>query len=431
MQWRRIHILLPIITVFLLSWYLYTLKEIVPFHEDEHVYINRAIFYDLYSKKDFSSPLWHRYESYDVKLPELIYGMIITKYKKTSVQDYIAVVGFNTSVTGEDSWNHYYARQYLPMSELPRLIYDRIEPVRIARWGSLALSIGSLLSLVAIWLLLDDWLAGLIAVLLLGLHPLYTYATLTAMGDGPLAFFSLLTLLVSLLLSRSARKTGRYIFLSVLLGVFSGFAVSSKLNGLLSFFYACTASFVCVVQNNSNKRMLHACISMLLILFIGATVVLVINPHLWNSPIHNFLQMGYDRKAIIAFQQGLFPQDALRTPSERVAAVLRWAFSRHESYGVFPIVWQEVALTLVGVFALLCEIYKSYDATFVMSHKRTSLVLFSAWCLIIAGATTVLIPLDWNRYYLPIVIVVTMVQSFGASFALRTIFAAGRRTLRE
>jgi hypothetical protein len=411
-------LLIVLIILGILSFRLYQFKEIVPFHEDEHVYINRAIFFDLYYKKDFDSFLWHSFESDYSKLPDLIYGATLVSHKKMSVQSYMSLVDFNTDANGRNSWNVRYSQEYKPMSELPDEIYKRIEPVRMARSASLFFSIGSLICIFLIWWVLNDWLAGLVALLLAGFHPLFVYVTLNVMGDGPLVFFSILTFLFSLLYIRALLKKEYTLGLASVIGLSLGLAISSKLNGLFSLIYILGLLIFLALQKNQKKQVVNIGLGLLFVILICFNTILLTTPQIWEKPISGFLEMIQTRSAIIEAQQRMFASDALHTLPERLVAVSQWVFSWHDGYGKFPPKWENVTVFLIGIFALVSKVTKkSVDNE--IKHYQQLLKSFLAWVVIIGGMTTALLPLNWNRYYLPIVLVVIMTQAFGISFLIK------------
>lgn len=92
---------------------LYTQGQVFPYHEDEHVFINRGVYFDLYRKQDFTNPQWRSWEAYDVpKFAELMYGLTLYLHGHHDIQSYLSQVKFNEGSDKEDGWNKYYSRRF-------------------------------------------------------------------------------------------------------------------------------------------------------------------------------------------------------------------------------------------------------------------------------------------------------------------------------
>lgn len=398
-----------------LSFHLYQMKSVVPFHEDEHVYMNRTIFFDLYLQKNFTDPIWFRFENDYSKLPDLLYGAALTLHTGTSTQTYLSRVKFNEDLIDRRSWNVRYSQEYKPLSQLPKEIYERVEPVRVARWVSWGLTIGSLVCVMAIGWVLGDWLAGVLAAGMLGFHPLFVYVMLTAMGDAPLIFFSSLTLLLSLVWLRALRS-GQYHFgWAMVLGITVGLAVSSKLNGVFSAVSVIGLFCLATFWSQEKKKMREAGLAFLIMSMTCVNTLLLLTPQIWSHPISGFMDMIHQRNEIARNQQEWFSSDALLTFTDRLEIALLWLFSWHDGYGDFPVQWEQVGLFLAGILTLGSKLKHILDKKSLSLHAQL-LIAFLLWVSCVGGLTLVSIPLNWNRYYLPMVLIVIMIQATGASF---------------
>jgi 4-amino-4-deoxy-L-arabinose transferase-like glycosyltransferase len=285
---------------------------------------------------------------------------------------------------------------------------------------------------------------GLAAALLFGLNALTQLHGRRAMAEGPALFFSVLTVWGVVHLTRLSDKAAgldrRIVGLSALVGVSLGLAAASKHTGAALILVACPAAGLALMQRPwPLARRWTAAAGVSLTLALGSLLTAwALNPILYRAPLANTRAMLAARVEFTQRQIDtigyLFPHLLTPTPLARLRAALLEIFLRP------PAVWD------VPIYAAdqasQAEAYLSSPATAWSRHPLAGAVLlgltlaglaFSAlrvarnrfgphtrgeqifwlWLAVTLGLILLIIPLDWQRYFFPLLPPACLFASLG------------------
>lgn len=400
------------------------------FQEDEHIFVRRGIFLDYYLAGKFFDPIWQSFDSYDVpKFGEFFYGAVLRLYFGQSTQAYLESVPLFLSPI--DSPDHFWYAEYsrnscCTIQDLPPHIQERLQPILLARKFSVFFALFSLAILFAIGWRSKSWLMGVLIVVILGQNILFKDSMTTAMGDGPLIFWSVLyALCVGLFLKYfQENRTKKYKLLFILAAISSGLATATKLNGVINVIH-----FLLVAQLFLHWKIDPFRVLKYQVCFVGIAYVtfFVLNPFLWTDPLRNSMFMNITRQVTIEKQQAFSEKNdqSLRTVPNRILRSYQRTLASNSYYNNFklqPELPIDLTLFLAGgvlLFNRLKKMTKLPNFAIKFAEKTS----FGVWILLWGLITTLLIPLDWDHYYLPIVLGISVLQSYTISEFLEKLLA--------
>ena len=344
-----------------------------------------------------------------------------------------------------------------PAYDLPGL-YDWMKPVSInrafgnvptiddivlSRWPSAAFTA---LAVIPLFLLMRQLPSSrpiaYVAVVLYALHPVILVNGRRAVMEGSLIFGSLATICWLVIMTRAAQQARSQGFLKhipvwlryVVLGLLAGFTVATKFSGIFVAAAVIVAIIADGLRHNDARR---------LMLFLGITVAsmavmwLVLNPAYWNDPVGAVGVMLRERDYLLANQTHSSPL-RYSTLWQRLDAALvqpyvappqfselsSWTYmiaDQVEAYQASPLAgWNpgvvgNVLLTLLAVFGLGGLAYQALD----MQPVAWAMLAWTGLTLL----ETLTIPLGWQRYYLPLMLVSIVLTAVGTErlwLAIRT-----------
>lgn len=307
--------------------------------------------------------------------------------------------------------------------------------LNLARWAS---AIFAALAVVPMFML--GWHLRLRALaypaaLLYALHPVILLNGRRAMQEGSLMFFSLFSLywLVALIVAEhSATARGFMVRLPAWaryggLGILIGLTVASKHTGVVVAGAALLGALSTGIVREAPPRLLRPLLWVAFAGIVGALTWFALSPHLWNAPLAALRTIWTARSELLSLQTAdsalahpdlgarllaivtqpfLSPPQYYESPSwagaldEQIAAYQRSATNGWD-WGV-PI---GVVLTGLALFGGL---------TILLEARRRNLI---AWAILLwAGATVcmcLLMPVNWQRYYLPLILVAIVLAAEG------------------
>jgi len=208
----------------------------------------------------------------------------------------------------------------------------------------------------------------------------------------------------------------------VLTGISGGLATSAKLTGVISMIYF--IALILSVNIRFKKSFWTIVFHMLLSCYISVGVFVGLHPFLWHDPVQNAVNMiNYWNQLNVSVMQIRFPYDALRTVLEKIHSIYRFVFAYDSNYGNFSLfqlplyVPIDLILFLIGICFSVSKFLKTPN------EEKVRYAGFLLWVGVFILVITLKIPLAWDRYYLPLVLVVTFVQALvlseGCTSALR------------
>jgi len=406
----------------------------VPFHPDESTFL----FMSAEFERITSNPFGLACVSTGDLTPVMRYRMIdapLTRYIIGAGRSVAALPPPATDWDWSGSWGENQASGALPAAVL----------LQIGRFSIASLFPLSLILLYLIALKLDGRLLGVVVVIIFSMNPLILLHTRRAMAEGALIFAILLALHAFL-------HADRYPFLA---GLAIALAFNAKHSaGLLlpvGVFAACWTS----VSHALRYRHIFSNIVRFMVGF--GLLTLLFNPFLWREPVSAAQSALSLRQALIERQvadyESIAPALVLESTGQRVAVAIAQVFiappifSETGNYAEFSVAVEKsylnsfgsqvgrqpliagifIGLTLLGLVASLRTALGD-----VRPARRNSVILllaFFGFSLLII----VLIPLAWQRYYLPLIPFTAIFAGLGIVWGIKTsrdILAHGRLSSR-
>jgi 4-amino-4-deoxy-L-arabinose transferase-like glycosyltransferase len=292
---------------------------------------------------------------------------------------------------------------------------------------------------------LNGRLLGILAVLIFSLNPLILLHTRRAMAEGVLVFGLVLCLYFFM-------KLEKY---PVLVGLAVAVAFNAKHSAWVLLPIGLLAVCSWAYSNYRDIfRILYSSVKYLAG-FIFLTILL--NPFLWQNPVAAASEALNQRQALLARQKvdllDAAPGQVLETPIERIPVVLAHLiiappiFAEVGNYRAQTLPAEReylqspgnavgrnlitggllLGFILLGIFALIRQSFNGNP-----DERRNSVFLLLTTFMIFTGIV-VMIPLSWQRYFVPLIPFVSIITGFGLVWGIKTsrrIFSHGRLSSR-
>lgn len=448
--------LLDLLLLLLLAFYIVGGMALVPLHGDEptQIYMSRDYVYQ-FQQRDLSLVTYSDPPISELEQDLRLLNGTINKYLIGLAWhlDGFSVDDINEQWDWGADWNYNQQNNHAPSEAL----------LLAARAPSTLLLAAGLFAMFGIGWQLGGRPVAYLAALFYALHPVLLLNGRRAMMEGSFIAFSLLTVLAAVWwlttphpLTPSPTQAGRggifarchTWFLAAMLGITAGLALASKHTAVFTVavvFGACGVWVLFELQRRKGRGGVGTrYIVSALLQLVGAGVIAlivfyVLNPAWWGDPITRAGQVLDDREALLDLQIAIFGGydgfgDALAGFGRQVfvgvpqyyeapafEAYISDQIARYEASpwrGVTPggsAVGGIVVALLVtaGVWALL-------RANDIPASTRW---LIGVWALAMAATTVLLTPLEWQRYYLPVILAVVLLAALGAWRLARTLRA--------
>jgi hypothetical protein len=395
----------------ILIWYGYTTisstSRTIGYHVDEWTTADRTRFLYYFLNLDLTNQDWQSVDSYDQPLFAFyLYGIYFRLQGITNLQEYLNTYNFyqGTNEPFKTSWVSSYSSNP-PVKELPPIIHERIKPILSLRAVAVFFSVLTICIILLNCFLFKNEAYGVICLGLLVFNTNYINLTSRAMNEPILIFFFNLALLVTLLLNLT-NSIQKRIFLLIVLGIVAGFSFSIKLNGIITILFGMIISSITL-----KKTIFLSIFSPVVILCIAFGIFYILNPFIWGSPIKNTRFIWNYRFEQFNNQQIEFSQRALTSPLERILRTNEKLFFGNERYTTLSQISRvplDYFFWCIGLFFLLMEHLNIKDKI-----KKERIIQFFIYILLLTLFTILFIPLDWDRYYLPLVFCIIYIEGFG------------------
>lgn len=348
-----------------------------------------------------------------------------------------AANGYTTSQINEQwdwgaDWNYNFQFGHAPDDIL----------LMLGRWPSAIMLALGVIVLFAIGLSLGGRRVAYIASLYYALSPGLLLNGRRAMFEGGMIFFSLLTLFAGIMFLQK-RHWGRALFL----GFASGLAVSAKHPAVFTVVPVLTAvslEFLWNYIQHRDKRR-ESLIRFSKVVAAGLLALLVfylMNPVWWGNPFRRAGQVLEARSGILSGQvaafggyesvedqvKGSFRQILIANPQYYEVpgwdAYIAEQIERYESS-----LWHGISIAgseLGAVF--LCLLLLMGVVQIAKLRSRPQIRLYALWALTMLIANGLIIPLEWQRYYLMTYPVVGLTAAFGIVFVWDALSQLQRKT---
>lgn len=394
--------------------------EFQGFHGDENYWLRSSKYFKLFFiDKDIHNKQWEGYLAYDQPpVGKYIIGLALS------------IAGHGDKIKALDDmryWN--FDKDYnwnVDNGAMP--------PKEILYVARLTMAIlGSLTCLLIYWIGKKIFSArtGLIAALLLAYNPLMLSCSRKAMTDAPLLFFLTTNIVLTMFFYQALlkQKLLRTFVFAVLIGINIALATGTKLNGsLTAIIFVSFCILVALIKANqckfpqsifgvnidklkTNKEIKIILSSLLISGVIAIFVFVIINPYLYNQPLKKVIHMVRNRMSVIYYQQEHFGH-ALTSLSKKFCFVIR----RTLLPGNYVVLGNIFEIPIDFVFFLLGLIMLLYtELKYLLKNYRLSLrSIIILWIVITFVATITLIPLDWDRYYFPVIPCVAIMLGYSS-----------------
>jgi hypothetical protein len=414
---RHLRYILPILALVIYAVFLITGLQDVPFHPDESsiLYQSRDLDVLLVDPKSLA---WEPSISEDL---DLYYRLLNAPFVKYVIGIGRRVAGYQADTVSVDwnwslDWEQNAAAGALPDPGL--LLASRI-----------AVTLMLPCSIVLIYLCgleLSGNTTALLAASFLAVNGVILLHGRRAMAEGALIFGTCLAIYGMLIADRKPWLNG------------VGFAVAvcSKYTAAVLLPVSLLANVWVRKQNRKNVR--KHIRNLLLFGFFAMTITLLMHPLLWSHPKTAAIQMWIERKAFVEGQTSMLgavvPGMVIDTPLERVAAMLAHVFIaplQFEEVGNYipqttPSVqeylkrpWHTLFRGSIGgglllaltLFGMVIGIYHLRSEQRALQHRALALLL--AGTLALAGGLLLMNPLNFQRYYIPLMPFVVLWAAYG------------------
>jgi hypothetical protein len=389
---------------------------LVPFHGDEstQIYMGRDFFYALngqsvalqaFESLDGQAATQQQLRLINGTLPKYFFGAI-TYFQGYSIEQ------INEQWAWGSGWQWNHENGHVPPENL--LWGGRL-------FSSLMLSVASL-AMFGIGYQVSGRLVAYLASALFTLNPAILINGRRAMMEGSMLAFTLLAVFVALYLLKN-----RAWWLYVLLGLFSGLAVASKHTSVMTIagvFLATGLYFL------SKKFSYRSILGLVLAGILSLATFYALNPAWWNQPIETAKMVLQLRQQLLNEQVSSFSGYANLGEQAlgfgRQVFILQPMYSEVEIDGFLSeqaeVIRAYEASGLAGLsFGLLGAVFSFIGIVALWRMGNASAWLIAVWALAMLVLTLLLTPLEWQRYYLPIYPVMSLLTALGLEFALTLI----------
>ncbi len=390
--------------------------DLNPFHGDEAYWLRSSIHYKLFFRdgaiesKEFKSCRNESVGKYIIGLVLDVAGYGERINELSRIEPWIFQQGYD--------WN--VANQRMPAAEL----------LSVARFAMALL--GSLTCILIYWIgrTVFSMKAGIIASLLLAYNPLMLLCCKRAMVDAPLLLFMTATVVLSIYFYRSlmAQRRLRTLILAAVIGINCALALGTKLNGGLSIFFvalfcmhliAIKSSFYAyskkifysrIIQLSKDREIKLIAAGMLIACTVTITVLIGMTPCLYRQPVNGIMQMIDVRTDHVQIQRANRWGTSLDTFSKKFNSVVRRTLFP-QNYVILGTLFKipiDCALFLLGLAMLFFT-----EIKYIFSNAKPSLQsIIILWAVVTFTGITIWIPLNWDRYYLPILPCIVIVEGY-------------------
>jgi 4-amino-4-deoxy-L-arabinose transferase-like glycosyltransferase len=291
----------------------------------------------------------------------------------------------------------------LSIKDIPRTeFYPFIEKLREVNFLMTFFSLGLL------WIILFTYvrnsLIPSITVLFVITQQFFLNGMLRVNADSHYIFFFLAAVLSYRWYLQMKKKEFLVIFAICL-----GLAVSAKLTGITIFFsYILYILIQCIEKKNLSLLKEYAVVS-----YIGFTIWFIVNPTLYFSPLNNSIKFFTIRQGVMKGLQRDNKQDALLTPQRKIQAVSCTLIAN-----------RCVKTSFVTLFFIPASfIFLIMRGIFLLATRRAEDTFILTVCIVSFFILTLTLYLDWDRYYVPLIVVVSIIEGIG----IFGVFRSGKR----
>jgi hypothetical protein len=326
------------------------------------------------------------------------------------------------------------APPFFPLLGPPNVRYDSLRPeqrrllarehlpyVRELRWLVLYTSAACAVALFFLGRALAGPLVGFAAYAGFALTPLVERLSFSVYSDMLLLLMLLLSALATVAVLRGwarpessgapLRSTAAFCGVGVLLGL----TVGTKYNGALaSVAFGACALYLWGAGRFRHHPAWHTAAALAGTAAVAFAVFFAHNPQLQGNVPARVAESARAWSELIAFQQVEFRDDALTSPGAKLAAVVREAVL---GSGVFARALPVAGALLVAAGLVLAAV--RWSAARRAHGDLVGPTVLLVWPAVLGAGTTLWLPMDWARYFLPVVPALCLLQALPLDAAWR------------
>lgn len=388
-----------------------TFLDLKEFHGDEnHWLINSNRYFKLFFiDKALNSKQWKEFSAYDQPpVGKYIIGLIlfiagdkdeIKQLEHTSLWD------FSKSLDWNITNGNIPPERLLSIVRLTMALFGAFTCLLIYYVGRQVFSLKT----------------GIIASLLLAYNPLMVTYSRRAMVDAPLLFFLTANVILIIFFYRAflQQKSFNAFVFAALIGINAALAVGVKLYGGLAIVIFVIFCLLLIIitsisrQSFANRlKMIKTIVCSLIIsIFITGVVFIGMNPYLYSNPLKRMTKMIKHRTLVVQRQQKDNPKAALTSLVKKSNSIVKRTLfpGNYVILGSILKIPIDFCLFILGLIMLL-YLENKHLIQNRMPSLKTIVIL---WFIAIFVGTLAWIPLDWDRYYLPVIPCIVMMVGYG------------------
>ena len=256
-------------------------------------------------------------------------------------------------------------------------------------------------------------LVAFLASGLYALHPTLLLNGRRAMMEGPLLLFGLLTIFCALLLMQRGLNARRRWWLALALA--GGLALAAKHNGILFLGGALGWLWLTALLLRDRRQLLAATLRIALSGLLALAVFVMLSPALWSNPPERLQRLLETRNELLRVQVKNWQPDGLgMSAGERINQILTQPFLRPPQFfevaqwSEYEVIAAEIDVYLASALAglrpggpggaVLTLLLAGGLVLTLRQRRRAGLLVW----LLLTLAAMMLNPLPWQRYYLPL-----------------------------
>lgn len=428
----------------LLAIYLFSGLARIPLHGDEASYIWMSRDFEHIALRPNLSALTYDPDAGDPDAAKLnLYRILNGPLPRTSIGLAWWAAGFRPADLPQHDWSW-------DLSPEQNAAAGNLPAARLLLAGRAAATAWLVIGLIGLFWLgrtLGGRRLAYCATALYAMNPILLLNARRAMAEGPLVGTTLLALAAAaryLTLPRSrpsvaegSHHSRNEVLWLALIGALAGLAFSAKLNGALTLAIVAAAVALHGAQQGAGARRIWETVWRVGIVAAAALAISVaLAPAYWADPVGAAKAMWAQRDFLTGAHA--WTHGGYESPAERTAALVEAALAPIPQYfdlsawagyligdirayrgslssglPATPLIHAVLGgLAILGLGALLVDLFEARD-----SYRRNVAALILLWAALTLGATYALIPLPWQRYYVPVVPVMVFLQAFGLAWA--------------
>ncbi|MCR4263283.1 MAG: hypothetical protein NUV98_01010, partial [Candidatus Roizmanbacteria bacterium] len=439
------YIITPVIIFFVFFFICISVYQQVTIdYWDEHEWIGRSYYFDLFIRGDVDSSLWQTYHAIDQpKLAEYVYGAALypsyLQYRRIYPdKDYIQFLidhNFYSVESGKYAQYKKMNSSYIDWGRNPGEVFE-ITPERLqekfgdgikktvdliytARKANIFLLSATLVFFYFIAKILTNYPTALLAVFLLATNNLFIKAGIRAFSEGTFIFLFTLSILLMLRHVATNKIVGKTnLIYIVVLAAITALLTLTKLNGIMMLIFLISYYSCFLLYSLFKKKYYiasHVFLNITLSIGIFLIVFISLYPTLYSNPLEKIHSL-YTHRWNVAMDQTELPDQQkyyLPTYTSRITSIYSYLFLSRENYCrsnfivsfYFICMRSQLPFNFISLGAfILGGIYLVRQA---MSRKKeyVFIVILFVFIQLVMGKYLLL---KWDRYYIQLLIFINL-----------------------